>query len=123
MQTKDLSDCLMVTVTDLLHASLDRHSASLNRLATGSTNMAGLRSGREFERQAMHTANETLTAPTAHMNPMERYFASEAEKAERRMARAERNRGTLERNKLDRARRNAFGSRSDYVGDRSRGRM
>ena len=123
VQTKDLSDCVMVVVTDLLHESLDRHKASLNRLSVGSTNTAGLRSGREQERQRMWEGEKEMAGGIAHADPMTRYFALEADKANRRVERAERNRATLENNKLDRARRNAFGSRTPYQGGRTRGRL
>jgi len=118
VQTKDLADAVMVVVVDLLHDSLDRWYKNLNRVAVGSTNVAGLKTGREQERQTVFSSNRENFG-----TPMEQYFASEAQRAERRAQRAEKNRAVLERNKLDRARRNSFGYRSPYEGTRTRGRM
>lgn len=52
--TKDLSDCLCVVVSDLLHDALERYGAdgSMAVGSAGSTDVAGLRSGRELERVA-----------------------------------------------------------------------
>jgi len=119
VQTKDLADAMMVVTTSLLHDSLDRWYKALNRTSVGSTNVAGLRSGREQERQHMF---ETNSETSSYADPLTRYFASQAEKDDRRMAHAERNKETLVRNKLERGRRNAFGSRTPYQGDRTRGR-
>ena len=117
IQTKDLSDAVMVVTTELLHESLDRWWKAINRTSVGSTNVDGLRSGREQERLLFHETNQGQ-----YTDPLQRYLAEEAERTERRSLHAERNKQVLENNKLQRARRNAFGSRSDYVGDRTRGR-
>ncbi|AZF98151.1 terminase [Mycobacterium phage Bonray] len=107
VQTKDLADCVMVVVTDLLHASLDRWYASLSKMSGGSTNAAGLKSGREMERHSIFQANQAEhRAATATMDPMSRYFADQAAREERKAERAAQNRATLERNKLSRAQRN-----------------
>lgn len=51
--TKDLYDAVSVVTTDLLHTALERWSADrMTAHAMGSTNVAGLKSGREFERAA-----------------------------------------------------------------------
>ena len=51
--TKDLADAWMVVVVDLLHDALDRWSGEVMTAgAFGSTNAAGLKSGREQERMA-----------------------------------------------------------------------
>lgn len=120
VQTKDLADAMMVVTTSLLHDSLDRWYKALNRTSVGSTNVAGLRSGREQERQHIF---DSSSETSSYADPLTRYFASQAEKDDRRMAHAERNKATLQRNKLERARRNAFGSRTPYQGDRTRGRF
>lgn len=58
--TKDLADCVMVVVTDLLHDALDMWSNQhLLASSFGSTNVAGLRSGRELERQVA-TEHKTM---------------------------------------------------------------
>ncbi len=52
--TKDLSDCVEVVTVDLLHDALDRWEAgTLTAASYGSTDTAGLRSGREYERGAI----------------------------------------------------------------------
>lgn len=49
--TKDLADCVMVVSVDLLSDALDRYDGRvMTASAYGSTDMAGLKSGREFER-------------------------------------------------------------------------
>ena len=49
--TKDLADCVMVVAVDLLSDALDRYdSGTLTASAYGSSDVAGLKSGREFER-------------------------------------------------------------------------
>ena len=49
--TKDLADCVQVVTVDLLHEALDRwESGTLTAAAYGSSDSAGLKSGREFER-------------------------------------------------------------------------
>lgn len=54
VQTKDLYDAVSTVVVDLLSEALDRwDSGTMTASAHGSTNVAGLRSGREFERQAL----------------------------------------------------------------------
>lgn len=51
--TKDLFDCAQVVTVDLLHDALDRWSSgTLTAGAYGSTDAAGLKSGREFERMS-----------------------------------------------------------------------
>lgn len=51
VQTKDLYDSVSVVTTDLLATALERwESGRLTAHAVGSTNVAGLRSGREYER-------------------------------------------------------------------------
>lgn len=64
--TKDLADCVMEVTTDLLHHALDRWSKEImNASAYGSSDVAGLRSGRELERQAegaSRTPRELLNA-------------------------------------------------------------
>lgn len=122
VQTKDLADAVMVVTVDLLHASLDQWWKSLNRLSSGSTNAAGLKSGREQERQQIFDAGRDLDNGMSYADPMTRYFAQQTQQSERRVLAQERNKTTLERNKLDRARRNAFGGRDTYQGDRTRGR-
>ena len=114
VQTKDLSDAVMVVTTELLHDSLDRWWTAINRTSVGSTNVDGLRNGREQERLRVHQT-------TSHADPMSRYLAEEADRHERRSVRAERNRAALHNNKVERARRNSFGSREQYNGDRTRG--
>ncbi len=114
VQTKDLADAVMVVVTELLHESLDRWWTAMNRTAVGSTNVDGLRAGREQERLMFHDKDR-------YSDPLQRYIAEEADKSERRSLRAERNKAALERNKLERARRNSLGSRGPYTGDRTRG--
>ncbi len=49
--TKDLADCAMQVTVDLLHDALDRWSANtLTASAYGSSDIPGLKSGREFDR-------------------------------------------------------------------------
>lgn len=49
--TKDLADCVQVVTVDLLHDALDRwESGTLTAASYGSSDTAGLRAGREFER-------------------------------------------------------------------------
>lgn len=51
--TKDLSDCVMTITADLLHNALDRWNQKLiGATAFGSTDVPGLRAGREVERAA-----------------------------------------------------------------------
>ena len=51
--TKDLADCVMTVASDLLHNALDRWSQLLiGATSFGSTDVAGMRSGRELERAA-----------------------------------------------------------------------
>lgn len=116
IQTKDLSDAVMVVTTELLHESLDRWWKAINRTSVGSTNIDGLRSGRDQERLQYFQNDKTH-----YTDPLQRYLAEEAERNERKSLRAERNRQALENNKIERARRNAFGTRSPYTGDRTRG--
>lgn len=77
VQTKDLFDSVCVVATDLLADQLDKYSGEyLNHSAFGSTNVAGLRSGRELERMAtvgssmglnrVNTAREQLLAQSAN---------------------------------------------------------
>lgn len=114
VQTKDLCDAALVVCTDLLHDSLDKWWKSLNRTSVGSTNVAGLRSGNEQGRQATWEQSRTSDSMT--------YFTGDAERAERKTQRAERNKATLQNNKLERARRNSFGTRGPYTGGgRNRG--
>jgi hypothetical protein len=50
--TKDLADCVMEVTVDLLHHALDRWSKEVMTAgAYGSSDVAALRSGRDFERQ------------------------------------------------------------------------
>jgi hypothetical protein len=116
VQTKDLADAVMVVTVELLHESLDRWWKAINRTSVGSTSVDGLRNGREQERLMFHES-----AKERYTDPLQRYLAEEADKAERRSMRAERNRSTLEANKAARARRNSLGSRTPYTGDRTRG--
>ena len=52
--TKDLADCVQVVTVDLLHEALDRWEAgTLTASSYGSSDSAGLRVGREFERLGM----------------------------------------------------------------------
>lgn len=54
VQTKDLYDAVSTVVVDLLSEALERwDSGTLTASARGSSNVAGLRSGRELERVAM----------------------------------------------------------------------
>lgn len=115
VQTKDLSDAVMVVTTDLLHDSLDKWWKSLNRTSVGSTNVDALRAGREQERLNMFERDR-------HTDPLSRYIAEEADRNERKQLRAERNKATIAANKVERGRRNAFGSREPYQGGRTRGR-
>ena len=116
IQTKDLSDAVMVVTTELLHESLDRWWKAINRTSVGSTNIDGLRAGREQERLLLHdSARERYT------DPLQRYLAEEAERSERKSVRAERNKRALENAKIERSRRNAFGTRAPYTADRTRG--
>lgn len=116
IQTKDLSDAVMVVTVELLHESLDRWWTAINRTSIGSTNVDGLRTGREQERLLYH---ET-TKPT-YTDPLQRYLAEEADRSERRSVRAERNKRVLQNNAVAKARKNAFGNRTPYTGDRTRG--
>ncbi len=116
IQTKDLADAVMVVTTELLHESLDRWWQAINRTSIGSTKIDGLRSGREQERLLYHENDKNQ-----YTDPLQKYLAEEAEKSERRGLRADRNKQVLHNNKLARARRNAFGSRTTYTGDRTRG--
>ena len=116
IQTKDLSDAVMVVTTELLHESLDRWWKAINRTSVGSTNVDALRSGRDQERLLYHES-----AKDRYTDPLQRYLAEEADKTERKGLRAERNKKALENNKIAKARRNAFGSRAPYSGDRTRG--
>lgn len=117
VQTKDLFDAVAVVTTDLLHDSLDKWWTAINRTSIGSTNIAGLRSGREQDRLAVHQSSKAH-----YTDPLQRYLAEEADKAERKTVRAERNKTALANNKLQRARRNAFGARPSYrTDDRTRG--
>lgn len=117
VQTKDLADAVMVVTTELLHESLDRWWTAINRTSIGSTNTVGLRSGREQERLLLHETNKGH-----YTDPLQKYLAQETERNEKRAMRAELNRAALERSKAERARRNAFGGRMPYTGDRTRGR-
>ena len=114
VQTKDLSDAVMVVTVDLLHESLDRWWKAINRTSVGSTNVDALRSGRDQER-LRYFDNDRFD------DPLSRHIAEESDRAERRALRAERNKSTLIKNKTERARRNAVGSRVPYTGDRTRG--
>ena len=116
VQTKDLADAVMVVTTELLHESLDRWWSAINRTAVGSTNVDGLRAGREQERLLFHQTDKNH-----YTDPLQRYLAQEADKDERRAVRAERNKAALERSKIERARRNSMGVRVPYTGDRTRG--
>jgi len=116
VQTKDLADAVMVVSTELLHESLDRWWTAMNRTAVGSTNIAGLKSGREQQRLLIHENEKGH-----YTDPLQRYLAEEAEKTERRTLRAERNRSALEKAKLERARRNSYGARQPYTPGRDRG--
>ena len=115
VQTKDLSDAVMVVTVDLLHESLDRWWKAINRTSVGSTNVGALRSGRDQDR-LRYFDNDRQS------DPLSRAIAEDADRAERRSMRAERNKSTLANNKAERARRNAVGSRVPYTGDRTRGR-
>lgn len=123
VQTKDLADAVMVVTTELLHESLDRWWTAINRTAVGSTNVDGLRAGREQERLLYHTQDmdSGWSSKPTYSDPLQRYLAEESDKAERRSMRAERNKATLQANKADRARRAAMGYREPYRGDRTRG--
>jgi hypothetical protein len=58
--TKDLYDAVSVVVTDLLHTALERwENSRLTARTVGSSNVPGLRSGREFERVAMMLGTST----------------------------------------------------------------
>jgi len=116
VQTKDLADAVMVVTVELLHESLDRWWKAINRTSVGSTNVDGLRVGREQERLLFHESSKDR-----YTDPIQRFIAEEADKAERKSLRAERNKATLEANKAARARRNSLGSRVPYNGDRTRG--
>lgn len=116
VQTKDLADAVMVVTTELLHESLDRWWKAINRTSVGSTNVDALRSGRDQERLLLHESNKTH-----YTDPLQKYLAEESERAERKSMRAERNKITILNNKAERARRNAFGSREEYRGNRTRG--
>jgi hypothetical protein len=116
VQTKDLADAVMVVTTELLHESLDRWWTAINRTSVGSTDVDGLRSGREQQRLLLHESDKAH-----YTDPLQRYLAEEADKSERRSIRAERNKATLEQNKAERARRNSIGYRGTYTGDRTRG--
>ena len=118
IQTKDLSDAVMVVTTELLHESLDRWWKAINRTSVGSTNVDALRSGRDQERLLLHDS-----ARDRYTDPLQRYLAEEAERSERKSIRAERNKRALENAKIERSRRNAFGTRAPYTGDRTRGRI
>jgi hypothetical protein len=62
VQTKDLFDAVSVVVTDLLHEALDRYRGqSLVHPLFGSSETAGLRSGREFLRQGGSSAHKRLS--------------------------------------------------------------
>lgn len=63
--TKDLCDAFMVVVSDLLHGALERHGANgqLARVSFGSTDVVGLRVGRELDR--MGTPNKAREAMAA----------------------------------------------------------
>lgn len=115
VQTKDLSDAVMVVTVDLLHESLDRWWKAINRTSVGSTNVGALRSGRDQDRLRYFDNDR-------QHDPLSRAIAEDADRAERRSMRAERNKSTLAKNKAERARRNAVGSRVPYTGDRTRGR-
>lgn len=115
VQTKDLSDAVMVVTVDLLHESLDRWWKAINRTSVGSTNVDALRSGRDQDRLRYFDNDR-------QHDPLSRAIAEDADRAERRSMRAERNKSTLANNKAERARRNAVGSRVPYTGDRTRGR-
>lgn len=117
VQTKDLADAVMVVTTDLLHESLDKWWRSINRTSVGSTNTVSLRSGQEQERLRLFENDRQH-----YTDPLQRHLADEAARAERKGARAEANRASLQRSKVERARRNAFGGRPPYTGDRTRGR-
>lgn len=123
VQTKDLADAVMVVTTELLHESLDRWWSAINRTSVGSTNVDGLRSGREQERLLYHQSgfDSGWSSKPTYTDPLQQYLADEADRSERRAMRAERNKATLEQNKAARARRNAFGSREPYTGSRTRG--
>ena len=116
VQTKDLADAVMVVTTELLHESLDRWWTAINRTSVGSTKIDGLRAGREQERLLFHDSQKNQ-----YTDPLQRYLAEEADRSERKGMRAERNKAALERSKAERARRNAFGGRAPYTGNRTRG--
>jgi hypothetical protein len=61
VQTKDLYDAVSTVVVDLLSESLERwDNGTLGSHSYGSTNVAGLRSGRELERSAVHEQSNYL---------------------------------------------------------------
>ena len=56
--TKDLADCVQVVTVDLLHEALDRLDAgSMTASSYGSSDAAGLKGGREFERLGIAQGN------------------------------------------------------------------
>lgn len=58
--TKDLADAVMVVTVDLLHDALDRWSSGrLTAGAFGTTDVAGIKSGRELDRLAEGRAKDT----------------------------------------------------------------
>lgn len=114
VQTKDLADCVMVVTVDLLHESLDKWWSAINRTAVGSTDVAGLKSGREQQRLMAHWAARDADEPSWRLD--------EAAREERRAARADRNRAALAAARVERARRASFGGRDGRPGDRTRGR-
>jgi hypothetical protein len=67
--TKDLADCVMVVTVDLLKDALDRYSsATMTKGQYGSTDIAGLKSGREFERQQGATTLHDPSLRERNMN-------------------------------------------------------
>ncbi len=113
VQTKDLADAAMVVVTDLLHDSLDKWWTAINRTSVGSTDTAGLRSGREQDRL-------TAYGSPGSGDPLSRHLFEEAARHERKSMRAERNRSVIGANKLERERRKA-GHVPTYSNSRARG--
>jgi hypothetical protein len=88
--TKDLADCVMVVAVDLLEDHLERWYKGRTRASFGSTNTAGLKSGREQERMALagvggRDAPQDSRAVRArsNRNNLERFNAQRLERPDR----------------------------------------
>ncbi|QZE10557.1 terminase [Mycobacterium phage ScoobyDoobyDoo] len=123
--TKDLSDCVMVVAVDLLEDHLERWYKGRTRASFGSTNTAGLKSGREQERMALtgvgnREAPQDIRSVRARANRhnLERFNADRSDRRERGF-------GSIARDPFvpANARRSGGNRYTGTGGNRSRGRF